>query len=129
MVTLDGPGAVPPGRVPLTGQEFSVDNATDVHVGGEFNALSGSQPLFVRAGAFSTRSHLIRFGGSTDSQINSQWSAIYNTLGASTQWDLTFGLGTVFARSVQVDGAYVKTVSPSDITDRNDFVVSIAYRF
>ncbi len=106
----------------LTPNLFSVNDVTEVHFGGEYNILTGNNPVFVRAGVFTNPNHSTRFAGSTalPPELNNYYNAIYNLLPRDTLVRGTVGGGVVLGPRVQIDAAYVH---------RKEFVASTGVRF
>jgi long-subunit fatty acid transport protein len=100
---------------------FSIDDVTELHVGGEYNVLGGAYPLFLRAGAYTNPNHAVRFSATAANPLaNSFFNAFYNLLPRSTVVKGTFGAGVVIGPHVQVDAAYVW---------QKEFVASLGARF
>jgi long-subunit fatty acid transport protein len=112
----------------LTGAEFAIDDVTEVHLGAEYNLMTGSRPVFVRAGIFTNPNHAMRFLGYSNSTlpvndvigVNASENALYNTLPRDTQVKGTIGAGIALGQRLQLDLAYVFG---------SEFVASAAFRF
>lgn len=106
----------------VSSDKFSIDDATEVHFGGEYNVYSvGSTSAFVRAGVFTNPDHSTKFSATIpDNTTNSVYNAIYNLLPRETQVVGTFGAGVTVGLHFQVDAAYVW---------KKEAVVSAAVRF
>jgi long-chain fatty acid transport protein len=113
----------------LTGQEFAIDDVTEIHLGGEVNVSTGKIPLFLRAGVFTNPDHSVRFLGTRDANANASGSATYNLLPRNTEINGTFGGGFAVGQHFQLDVAYVGTVSPTALRGKKDIVLSAAVRF
>ena len=107
----------------LTGSEFAIDDATEVHFGGEVLAVPGANPVFFRAGFLINPYHGLKYlNTSSDAATNRIFTALFNA-GAGEQDAKvhgTLGGGVAVGRRFQLDLAYV--------WDR-DLVVSAAVRF
>ena len=57
-------------------QNFTVDNATEIHFGMEYEIEMGERLLFLRAGIYNDPDHSIRFTGSTEDKIRDALSPI-----------------------------------------------------
>jgi long-subunit fatty acid transport protein len=107
----------------LTGAEFSTPDATEVHVGAEynlFNMMQGKSPVFVRGGFYTNPSHVITFTGASDAATNAIMNAQYNFAPREDEARGTIGGGIVIGSRVQVDAAYIFG---------KEFVLSSAVRF
>ena len=84
-------------------------------------AVSGANPVFLRAGVLTNPYHGMKYlGGSPDAATNTNFDAIFNRGNKDDKVHATFGGGVAVGRRFQADLAYV--------WDR-DFVVSAAVRF
>jgi long-subunit fatty acid transport protein len=101
---------------------FSIDDATEVHFGGEYNLMTGNNPVFVRAGVFTDPNHTTHFNpsSSVSTTINQYYTAVYNSLPRDTQVRGTVGGGIAIGPRVQIDAAYVH---------KKEFVASTGVRF
>jgi long-subunit fatty acid transport protein len=107
----------------LTGGEFSTPDATEAHVGAEynlFNMMQGKSPVFVRGGFYTNPSHVITFTGASDAVTNAVMNAQYNFAPRTDEVRGTIGGGVVIGSRVQVDAAYLFG---------KEFVLSSAVRF
>jgi long-subunit fatty acid transport protein len=120
LITLDFPTATNP--TGITPGQFSVDDGTELHVGGEFNLMTGNNPVFVRAGVFTNPDHTTRYtqSASVSDLLNRYYDSIYNLLPRETTVHGTFGVGIAIGPKVQIDAAYVH---------KKEFVASTAVRF
>jgi len=109
---------------------FSIDDATEVHFGGEFNLVTGQYPVFVRAGVFTDPNHTTQFtptaalptvcSQATNSCVNTYYTNVYDLLPRETKVRGTVGAGVVLGPRVQIDAAYVH---------KREFVASTGVRF
>ena len=100
---------------------FTVDDATEVHFGAEYNIVTGNHPVFLRAGLYTNPDHTIHFSKTIpDNVSNSLYNAIYNLLPRDTEVKGTFGGGIAIGPRYQIDLAYVWN---------KEFVASAAVRF
>jgi long-subunit fatty acid transport protein len=104
----------------LDGSEFSVDDAVEVHAGGEYLLFTGKPRLFVRAGVFTNPNHATRFSSASDVTVNATQNAKFNLQPRKTVVGGTVGAGMTLGSRAQVDLAYVST---------GEFVASIGVRF
>jgi len=106
----------------VTGNEFSTPDVTDVHVGAEYNVYNmlDKNPVFVRGGVYTNRSHLVTFTGTSDANANSVLNAQYNLTPRKDETRGTAGAGIALGPHAQVDAAYVFG---------KEFVLSAAVRF
>jgi long-subunit fatty acid transport protein len=120
LITLNFPNT---GLLP---SQFSVDDATEVHFGGEYNVMTGKNPVFIRAGVFSNPNHTTRYTASaaadagSNAGTNTFYNSIYNLLPRDTAVRGTIGAGVALGPRLQIDAAYVH---------RKEFVASTAVRF
>jgi long-chain fatty acid transport protein len=113
-------------------ENFTVDDKTEIHFGGEYEAIRGRYPVLLRAGIFTNPDHSLRFvptDGSPVSVTNSTcnrecmvqaFTDQFNLLPQTTRRFGTVGAGVVVGPHTQIDVSYVTT---------NEFVASIAARF
>ena len=105
----------------ITPDKFSVDDGTELHIGAEYNILTGMVPVFVRAGLYTNPNHSIKFDASLPDKVaNSFENAVYNLLPRETETKGTFGAGVALGPRAQLDVAYVW---------KKEFVASMAVRF
>ena len=105
----------------LTGDEFAIDDATEIHFGGEVLAVTGANPVFVRAGVLTNPYHGMKYlGGSPDAATNAIWDGIFKPGNQDDKVHGTVGFGVAVGRRLQVDLGYVWN---------RDLVVSGAVRF
>jgi len=105
----------------LTGAEYVTPDATEVHLGAEYNVYNmRGNPVFVRAGVFTNPNHLVSFTGTSDPATNAQETAKYNLLPRKDETRGTFGVGIALGPRAQIDAAYVFN---------KEFVLSSAIRF
>jgi len=107
----------------LTGSEFTVDDATELHLGGEYNVVTGENPVFVRAGLFTNPDHRMRFTSTPDEATNATNRALFNLGPSGTEVGVTLGGGVAMGRKLQADVALVVSESVREL------VVSAAVRF
>ena len=107
--------------------QFSIDDGTEVHFGGEYNLMTGRVPVFVRAGVFTNPNHTTRYtsspsadAGMGNAGTNTFYSSIYNLLPRETLVRGTVGAGVAIGPRLQIDAAYVH---------KKEFVASTAVRF
>jgi hypothetical protein len=115
VLTLDFGSALSP-------SQFTLDDVTEVHFGGEYNVITGSNPVFVRAGVYSNPNHSFKFlpSPNTAGDLNNYYNSVYNLLPRDTEWKGTFGGGIAVGPRFQLDLAYVW---------KKEFVASTAIRF
>ena len=100
---------------------FTIDDATEVHFGGEYNIVTGNNPVFVRAGVFTNPNHTVHFAATPAGHRNQlDCSTRYNLLPRDTEVNGTVGSGVAIGPRFQVDVAYVF---------KKEFVASTAVRF
>jgi long-chain fatty acid transport protein len=106
----------------LTSDNFTVDNATELHVGVEYILAFDNRIVTLRAGGYTDPDHTIRFTGTTgEVERDSKIKLLFP--GGDDQFHVTGGLGIVFNEHLQVDAA-------ADIADNIQQVsVSAVYRF
>jgi len=105
----------------LSGTEYVTPDATEVHLGAEYNVYNmQGNPVFIRAGVFTNPNHLVRFAGTSDAATNAQETAKYNLLPRKDETRGTFGVGIALGPRAQIDAAYVFS---------KEFVLSSAIRF
>ncbi|MCP4396515.1 MAG: hypothetical protein GY801_04255 [bacterium] len=105
-------------------ENFTVDNATEVHAGVEYILPAGKQYFALRAGIYNDPDHTIRFTGATK-QANPMHDIVGREVypGGNDQIHLTGGLGVVFNKHFQIDTA-------ANIAERNkQLSFSMVYRF
>jgi len=99
--------------------EFSADDADELHLGVEYLILSVQSPVALRAGAWLDPAHQVTYGGS-DPFLSTLWAP---SAAADDEWHYTFGLGVTISGKYQVDFAV-------DLSDRVDTMsLSGVYRF
>lgn len=101
-----------------TKENYTVDNATEVHVGVEYIIPFGNRFLALRAGVYNEPDHTIRFTGTTAYPV-------YREIlpGGDDQTHFTGGLGLVVSERFQVDTA-------ANIADNStQLSLSAVYRF
>jgi long-chain fatty acid transport protein len=113
------------GQEGLTPGQFTTDDASEVHIGGEYTVHTGQNPVFVRAGVFTNPNHTTRYTPSSAltgdaAVINTVFDAIYNQLPRDTAVLGTVGAGVAIGPRLQIDAAYVH---------KKQFVASTAVRF
>jgi long-chain fatty acid transport protein len=115
------------------GSHLTIDNVTEIHVGGEVNVSAGANPVFVRGGVFTNPNHTLKFTGPlNDATIpfgNERYTALYDTLPRDTEVYGTVGAGVAVGLHLQLDVAYVAKVAPSAVPGRKDLIASAAIRF
>jgi long-subunit fatty acid transport protein len=106
----------------LSPSQFTVDDATEAHFGGEYNIITGPNPVFVRAGVYTNPNHNFKFTTSANisANLNNYYNAVYNQLPRDTEVKGTFGGGVVLGPRFQLDLAYIW---------KKEFVASTAVRF
>ena len=114
----------------LTGNDFKISDATEVHFGGELNVASNKNPVFLRAGVFTNHDHSLRFVGNVQpggdvtpaqaQRTNAIERSVFNLGKHETTVTGTFGGGFVVGQHGQVDVAYVW---------KQQLVVSLGGRF
>ncbi len=127
----------------LTGDEFTIEDETEIHFGGELNIGPSQVPIFLRAGVFTNPAHPLtfdsskvnlQFGSDTPqadrdletSLLSAAFGSLYGTRPRDfqeTPVGFTFGGGLALGGRVQLDAAYV-TIEQFD-----EFVFSFAVRF
>lgn len=110
----------------LTADNFTVDNATEIHFGLEYLLVVAERIVTLRAGVYDDPAHAIRFTGAAQPGVSSSFvtNAYRNRFaGGEDQVHVTGGLGIVFNEHLQIDAA-------TDIADNLKQVsVSAVYRF
>jgi long-chain fatty acid transport protein len=111
-------------------ENFTMDDRTEVHFGGEYNVITGKNPVFVRGGVFTSPDHRVKFVATSASPIASgdcdrtcvigTYTDQYNLLPQKTRVYGTIGGGVVLGPHLQLDASYVGT---------KEFVASVAARF
>ncbi len=111
------------------GQDYRIDNATEVHFGGEidlaqlFRKPANKFNAFLRGGVFSDPDHSLRFvGTSGDPDIDLGESLVFNTFPSETHVGSTFGGGVIIKNHLLIDAAYVS------VNNFDEFVLSVAFR-
>ena len=115
-------------KTALTGSEFSIPDVTEMHMGAEYNLVTGDKPIFVRAGLFTNPDHRVAFNGfanaalpATDvASISANMDAAYNKLPRTSDTRGTIGAGIVLGPRMQFDLSYVFG---------QEFIASTAFRF
>ena len=122
----------------LTSDDFAVNNATELHFGGEVAVLQRPLALFFRGGVFTNPEHSLKFVGEVDEpgfsefqnlNRNTQFRTLFNFSGKETGPGITVGAGINLSQmggsdvGLQIDVAYVT------IDSFNELVVSSAIRF
>ena len=62
-------------RMYTTEENFSIDNATEIHFGVEYRLPIGERILALRGGVYNDPDHSIRFTGTTEPKIREYWEA------------------------------------------------------
>jgi len=111
-------------------ENFTIEDKTEIHVGGEYNLLTGKNPVFVRGGVFTSPDHRLHYAATAAAPIASAGcdrtcqSTVYtdqfNLLAEKTRVYGTIGGGVVLGPHLQLDASYVGT---------KEFVASVAARF
>lgn len=122
----------------LTSDDFEINDATELHFGGEVAVLQRPLALFFRAGVFTNPEHSLKFVGEVNetglSELqnlnrNIQLRTLFNFSGKETGPGVTVGAGINLSAiggsdvGLQIDVAYVS------IDSFNELVVSSAIRF
>ena len=103
-------------------ENYTVDNATEVHVGVEYVLTLGERLLALRAGAYYEPDHTIRFTGTTGDEFDDDAARILFP-GGDDQFHVTGGVGLVVSEKFQIDTA-------ANIADNCTQVsISTVYRF
>ncbi len=103
-----------------TKDQYNIDDATEVHLGGEYTWLVGGMPLSARAGVYNDPDSSMTFSG--DGSGNSEATRI-RFPGGDDQVHVTVGTGLVIKDRLQFDAAY-------DYADlQKQFSISAIYRF
>lgn len=101
---------------------FTIDNATEIHVGLEYVFTLGQRYLALRTGVYNEPDHTIRFTGSTGNP-DTDFTGRALFPGSDDQLHFTSGLGIVFNEHFQVDTAV-------NIAEKNkQLSLSAVYRF
>lgn len=101
---------------------FTVDNATEIHFGVEYILLLDERYFALRAGIYNDPDHTIRFTGTTGGPVE-DIAGRELFPGGEDQIHVTGGLGVVFNEYFQIDAA-------TNISDRNkQLSISAVYRF
>jgi hypothetical protein len=110
------------GRVEYSEANFTVDNATEFHLGVEYILSFGKRLLAFRAGIYNEPDHTIRYTGTTGYRAADVFQRAWFP-GGKDQIHFTGGMGIVFNEHFQIDTA-------SNISENNtQFSVSAVYRF
>ena len=107
----------------LTADEYAIPDTTEIHFGGEYMIRTGSHPVFVRAGIYTSPDHSTTFVGTTvplSIDTDAAQQAIYNTLPKNTRVIGTVGVGLSFGKHAQADIAY---------TGMRELIASLGARF
>jgi len=109
-----------------TTDNYTVDNATEIHVGMEYILMLGERLLALRAGVYNDPDHTIRYTDAYTSWEELEFiDRIERALfpGGDNQIHVTGGLGLILNEQFQIDAA-------ANIADRNtQFSFSAVYRF
>lgn len=105
-----------------TKDNYTIENATEIHVGAEYVLPLGKRFLALRTGIYHEPDHTIRFTGTTG---DPEYDSIYRELfpGAADQWHVTGGIGLVVNNRFQVDTAV------NIAENAQQFSFSAVYRF
>jgi hypothetical protein len=112
-------------------ESFTVKDKTEIHAGGEYNLLTGKNPVFVRGGLFTSPDHRLQFAATAASPVTiagtcdrtcaiATYTDQFNLLPQKTRVFGTIGGGIVLGPHLQLDASYVGT---------KEFVTSVAARF
>ena len=112
---------------------YTIDNATEIHLGMEYTLEIGERLLALRLGGYYEPDHTIRFTGTTANQVSGSyaeaWANFYDDIfqylfpGGDDQYHITGGVGLAVSQHFQIDTA-------ANIADMNkQFSVSAVYRF
>ena len=106
---------------------YTIDNATEVHLGAEYVLTLGEKLLALRLGGYYEPDHTIRFTGTTAGKAAdpAYSDAVQKALfpGGDAQFHVTGGVGLVVNEHFQLDTA-------ANVADKNkQFSVSAVYRF
>jgi long-chain fatty acid transport protein len=106
----------------ITKENFTINNATEIHFGVEYISPLGKRLLALRAGVYNEPDHSIRFTGTTTDPMNE--IAEKEKFPGGDNWiHFTGGVGLILNEQFQIDMA-------TNIADRNtQFSVSATYRF
>lgn len=103
-----------------TKEQYSIDDATEFHLGGEYTWLVKGMPLSARAGIYNAPDSSMTYSGGGD--VDSEIARILFP-GGDSQLHVTMGAGLVVKDRLQFDAAY-------DYADMNkQFSISAIYRF
>ncbi len=107
-----------------TPENFSIDNATEVHFGLEYIVPYGEQFLALRAGIYNEPDHTIRFTGTTGNSLaDIVGREVFPGGAEDNQIHLTGGLGVVIRDLFQIDLA-------ANFADKQTQLgISVVYRF
>jgi len=100
--------------------DYIANDATEIHVGGEWAIVTGAQPVFIRSGFVRNPYHGTVFLGTSSSAVNAVQNGLFNVNPRNDDMRMTAGAGFVYAQRVQVDVAYVWA---------REFIASTAIRF
>ena len=114
----------------LTADDFTINDAAEVHLGGELNVTSDRNPVWLRAGVFTNPDHRLRFVGNVQpggnimppqaQRINALERARFNLGNDDLEVKGTLGGGMAIGPRLQADMAYVW---------KEQFVLSVGARF
>jgi len=107
----------------IRSSDFSIDNATEFHAGGEYVFFAGKTGIALRGGVFSNPNHSLTYVGETASIAGREADALFNFGDDDTEIGYTVGGGLVLSERFQVDGAYLHSDS------FQEFSVSFVVRF
>lgn len=103
-------------------ENYTVDNATEVHAGVEYMIPFGERFLALRAGVYNEPDHTIRFTGTTGDPVHDIFEREISP-GGEDQIHITGGVGLVVSDRFQIDTA-------ANIADRStQLSLSAVYRF
>lgn len=107
----------------LSASEFTIPNVVETHFGGEYMLKTGANPIFLRAGVFTSPDHSTTFTAPANPvsvNVDAVYTATDDLLPKKTTVAATVGAGFVFGKHSQLDLAYIGT---------REFVASVAARF
>jgi hypothetical protein len=100
----------------LNPRDFTIDNAWEVHGGLEYVLRPREIPIALRVGTFTNPGHPLRYTGPVSSDEARAASEVFSATSRNTDVALSFGVGTIFARYLQVDVAYVNSALFDEVT-------------
>lgn len=102
-------------------EDYQINNATEIHMGGEYVSFISNNPVAIRAGIFTSPDNKIKFVNPNIPIADAREQALledlyWNSGERKTEIGFTFGGGIVLKNKLQLDAAYSHSESVKEFT-------------